>query len=79
MDILRIKAYTANDAKAIASGYGFKKLKNVTRSWRNQNCPTGNKFKEFQVEILRENFKRAKPGVGCFITVTPGLRLSTKQ
>lgn len=70
MDVLKIQAKSAAEAKEIAKKHGFDNIRNVTTLWHKAKCPkTRSRIKEFQVDMLLKNHRWNSAGKGCLYTL----------
>lgn len=72
---VEIKAYSKDEAISKAP---FAILKDATQSWKNAGKPVMNGMIDFMLDYLKKNTKNA-PGVGCIITVKPGVADSRER
>lgn len=72
MNMIEIKAYTYAEAVAIAAEKGLKIVRNVTPSYKNAGCPTGQDLLDFGVSMLEKNKLDGIVGVGVMCVVEDG-------
>ena len=70
--MIEIKAYTYAEAVAIAATEGLKIVRNVTPSYKNAGCPTGQDLLDFGVSMLEKNRLDGVTGVGVMCVVEDG-------
>ena len=70
--MIEIKAYTYAEAVAIAAEKGLKIVRNVTPSYKNAGCPTGQNLLDFGVSMLEKNKLDGITGVGVMCVVEDG-------
>ena len=70
--MIEIKAYTYAEAVAIAAEKGLKIIRNVTPSYKNAGCPTGQNLLDFGVSMLEKNKLDGVTGVGIMCVVEDG-------
>ena len=70
--MIEIKAYTYAEAVAIAATEGLKIVRNVTPSYKNAGCPTGQNLLDFGVSMLEKNRLDGVTGVGVMCVVEDG-------
>jgi len=70
---LFIDAYSLEEAKEKSQELGLTVTTNVTQSWKNHNCPIGDKeFKIFADEMLAAKKLDKATGVGLIVATNPG-------
>lgn len=72
MNMIEIKAYTYAEAVAQAAQKGLKIVRNVTPSYKNADCPTGQDLLDFGVSMLEKNKLDGITGVGVMCVVEDG-------
>ena len=72
MTMITINAYTYAEAVAIAAEKGLKIVRNVTPSYKNAGCPTGQDLLDFGVSMLEKNKLDGITGVGVMCVVEDG-------
>ena len=70
--MIEIKAYTYAEAVAIAAEKGLKIVRNVTPSYKNAGCPTGQNLLDFGVSMLEKNKLDGITGVGVMCVIEDG-------
>ena len=70
--MIEIKAYTYAEAVAIAATKGLKIVRNVTPSYKNAGCPTGQDLLDFGISMLEKNRLDGVTGVGVMCVVEDG-------
>ena len=70
--MIEIKAYTYAEAVAIAATKGLKIVRNVTPSYKNAGCPTGQDLLDFGISMLEKNKFDGVTGVGVMCVVEDG-------
>ena len=70
--MIEIKAYTYAEAVAIAAEKGLKIVRNVTPSYKNAGCPTGQDLMDFGVSMLEKNKLDGITGVGVMCVIEDG-------
>ena len=70
--MIEIKAYTYAEAVAIASQKGLRIVRNVTPSYKNVGCPTGQDLMDFGVSMLEKNKLDGVTGVGVMCVIEDG-------
>ena len=70
--MIEIKAYTYAEAVAQAAERGLKIVRNVTPSYKNQNCPTGKELLDFGISMLEKHKLDGVTGVGVMCVVEDG-------
>ena len=72
MKMIEIKAYTYAEAVAIAATKGLKIVRNVTPSYKNADCPTGQDLIDFGISMLEKNKLDGDIGVGVMCVIEDG-------
>lgn len=70
--MIEIKAYTYAEAVAIAATKGLKIVRNVTPSYKNADCPTGQDLIDFGISMLEKNKLDGVTGVGVMCVIEDG-------
>lgn len=80
MKKFEISAYSIEEAKEKALEMGITVMSNVTKSWRNANCPMNDKdLRLFAMEMMDKHRYTTLEGVGLMIVIDAGSKDTRKR